>query len=189
MAAGYLMGSLPFGLLAARYEGVDLRKVGSGNIGATNVLRGVGKKAAVLTLLGDALKGSAAVALGTAMGLDGTGRGLVGLAAVLGHDFSVFLRFRGGKGVATSMGVILVLSPYAGLAALGIWILTAIVTRYSSLSAIVSFSALPLAAGLTDPGRPNLLLFATLAALILYKHAGNIRRLLEGKERKIGEKA
>ncbi|MBF0565323.1 MAG: glycerol-3-phosphate 1-O-acyltransferase PlsY [Nitrospirae bacterium] len=189
MTIAYIAGSIPFGLVIARARGVDLRKTGSGNIGATNVLRSVGKGSAILTLIGDMGKGAAIVAIARAAGFNDTGVGLVGLCAVLGHDFSVFLSFKGGKGVATSLGVILVYSPVVGLATLGLWLLTAAIARYSSLSAIVSFLLLPVNYYLLSSSRDGIIRVvfgAVIAALILFKHRGNVSRLIDGTEGKIG---
>ena len=122
----FLTGSIPFGIIVARIKGVDLKKVGSGNIGATNVLRSMGKSPAALTLLGDILKGTLAVALGRHFGVGAWYEGLIGISAILGHNFSVFLNFRGGKGVATSLGVLLIYSPLAALCTIVIWLAVAL---------------------------------------------------------------
>jgi len=185
----YLMGSIPFGVLFARGRGIDLRKTGSGNIGATNVLRNVGKGAALFTLLGDLLKGAAAVALARAVGAGSPYEGLAGLAAVAGHDFSLFLRFRGGKGVATSLGVMLVYAPLAGVLTAAIWLVTVAVSRYSSLGALVSFALLPASVALLGYSQEKLLLSAIIAIMLVVKHRGNIQRLLSGTERRMGGQA
>lgn len=189
IAFSYLLGSVPFGMVFARAKGVDLRSVGSGNIGATNVLRAAGRGPAVLTLLGDALKGAAAVALARALGLGAFNEGLAALAAVAGHDFSVFLRFRGGKGVATSLGAVLIYAPQAGILTAVLWLITVVLTRYSSLGAIVSFALLPVVMLLTGQAKQKAAFAAALAALLVLKHSGNIKRLVEGTERRVGEKA
>lgn len=189
IAFSYLLGSVPFGMVFARAKGVDLRSVGSGNIGATNVLRAAGRGPAVLTLLGDALKGAAAVALARALGLGAFNEGLAALAAVAGHDFSVFLRFRGGKGVATSLGAVLIYAPQAGILTAVLWLITVVLTRYSSLGAIVSFALLPVMMLLTGQAKQKAAFAAALAALLVLKHSGNIKRLVEGTERRVGEKA
>ncbi|GAB4390573.1 MAG: glycerol-3-phosphate 1-O-acyltransferase PlsY [Thermodesulfovibrionales bacterium] len=186
IALSYLLGSVPFGLIFARARGVDLRRVGSGNIGATNALRAVGKAAAFLTLAGDLLKGTAAVALGRAFGLDAAGQGALGLAAVAGHDFSIFLRLRGGKGVATSIGVLLIYSPLAGILTVAIWLIAVLSTRYSSLGAVVSFACLPAVIALVDFGAAKLAVAAVMAPLLIWKHRENIKRLLEGREGRVG---
>jgi glycerol-3-phosphate acyltransferase PlsY len=185
--AGYLLGSAPFGMVMARLFGLgDLRKIGSGNIGATNVLRTGNKPAAFLTLVLDAGKGAIAVLVArAALGPDAAQ--VAGFAAFLGHCFPVYLGFRGGKGVATFLGTVLALSFPVGLATCAAWAITAAVTRYSSLSALVSAVLCPVIAALL--GRPDLsLLTALLAGLVLYRHGANIRRLLDRTEPKIGQK-
>lgn len=189
LLGSYLIGSIPFGLLFARLKGVDLRKIGSGNIGATNVLRGVGRKAAFFTLMGDTLKGVAGVLLGRAIGLNEIGQGFLGLAAILGHDYSIFLRFNGGKGVATSLGMMSVYSPLSALITALIWLLTAALKRYSSLSALVSFGLLPVTVFLVSRNAWMASIALLITALIILRHTGNIKRLLKGEERRIGEKA
>lgn len=186
----YLAGSVPFGLLIARLKGnVDLRRVGSGNIGATNVFRAVGKGAAILTLVGDIGKGAAAVGLARGLGASSRVLAAVALAAVLGHLFPVFLGFRGGKGVATTLGVVLAAMPAVGGLLLLVWLLVAAVWRYSSLAALAAAAALPALAWLLD-GRPVMVLLgAVSAALIFWRHRGNIERLRHGTEGKIGQMA
>ncbi|MBF0521039.1 MAG: glycerol-3-phosphate 1-O-acyltransferase PlsY, partial [Nitrospirae bacterium] len=167
----FLLGSVPFGVLVARTRGVDLTKTGSGNIGATNVLRSVGKLPALLTLLGDTLKGSLAILIGKLTGQSDIAVGLIGIFAVLGHDFSIFMRFKGGKGVATSIGAVLFFMPYAGVAVILAWLITAVVTRYSSLSALVAFTVLPFASVFIYGQRFDKFNFSLiLALLIFYKH-------------------
>ncbi len=189
VVAAYLLGAVPFGMLVVRAQGGgDLRRVGSGNIGATNVLRAAGKGAAALTLLGDAGKGALAVAIGRALGAAPGVLALMGLAAVLGHVFPVTLGFRGGKGVATMLGVVLVAMPAVGGLLLLIWLVVACLTRYSSLSALLAALALPLLAWLLDGRQAMVLLGVALLLLILVRHRENIRRLWRGTEGKIGEK-
>lgn len=189
VVAAYVLGSVPFGLLVARMQGgVDLRRVGSGNIGATNVLRAVGKGAAALTLLGDMGKGAAAVGLGRWLGVSPAVLALIALAAVAGHLFPVFGGFRGGKGVATTLGVVLAAMPAVGGLLLLIWLLVAAVWRYSSLAALVASAAMPVLAWLLD-GRPAMLgLSGTLFLLVLLRHRENIGRLWQGTEGKIGQR-
>jgi glycerol-3-phosphate acyltransferase PlsY len=189
IAFSYLLGSVPFGIVFTKAKGIDLRSVGSGNIGATNVLRAAGKGTAVMTLLGDVLKGAAAVALARALHMGPFYEGMAGLAAVAGHDFSVFLGFRGGKGVATSIGVVLIYSPQAGILTVVLWLATVLATRYSSLGAVVSFTLLPAVMLLLGQGSQKVVFAALLAVLLLIKHAGNIKRLIRGTERRVGEKA
>ena len=190
VAIAYLAGSVPFGLVIARLKGnVDLRRVGSGNIGATNVLRVMGKGAAALTLIGDIGKGAAAVVLARELGASSRIVAAVALAAVLGHLFPIFLGFRGGKGVATTLGVVLAAMPVVGGLLLLVWLLVAVVWRYSSLAALAAAAALPALAWLLD-GRPVMVLFGVLsAALIFWRHRENIGRLRHGTEGKIGQKA
>ncbi len=185
----YLLGSVPFGLLIARAQGgVDLRQVGSGNIGATNVLRAVGKGAATLTLLGDIGKGAAAVGLGRWLGVSPTVLALIALAAVAGHLYPVFLGFRGGKGVATTLGVVLAAMPAVGGLLVLVWLAVAAIWRYSSLAALVASAALPGLAWLLD-GRPAMLMLSvTLLILVLLRHRENIARLWGGTEGKIGQR-
>lgn len=189
IAFSYLLGSVPFGLLIAKANGIDLRNVGSGNIGATNVLRGVGKLPALATLLFDSLKGTLAVGLAIWLGFSPAVQGAAGLSAVLGHNFSVFLGFKGGKGVATSLGVILLYAPIAGMLTIAIWLATVYIRRYSSLGAVVSFTALPFTAYLTGYGIEKTIVCFLMSLLIIVRHSDNIQRLLKGTERRVGEKA
>lgn len=185
---GYLLGSLPFGLILTRAAGLgDVRQIGSGNIGATNVLRTGSKKLAAATLLLDGLKGTVAV-LAAAWLFGEAAAVFAGLGAFLGHLFPVWLNFRGGKGVATYIGVLIGLVwQGAALFAL-VWLATAAVTRYSSLSAIVASVVVPVA--LLVMGYEAYALVAILmSALLLWKHRANIRRLMNGEEPKIGGKA
>ncbi|MDH6229477.1 glycerol-3-phosphate acyltransferase PlsY [Mesorhizobium soli] len=183
---GYLLGSIPFGLLVTRAAGLgDVRKIGSGNIGATNVLRTGNKKLAALTLLLDALKGSVAVLVA---GLYAPEAALVaGFGAFLGHLFPVWLGFKGGKGVATYLGVLIVLAWQGALVFAVVWLLVAFLTRYSSLAALVAAVAVPVALyflGLYDTA----VLFAIMSAIVFIKHHANISRLLAGTETRIGAK-
>ena len=182
----YLLGTISFGLVMARVFGLgDLRKIGSGNTGATNVLRTGNKRAAALTLVLDALKGAVAgLASRWALGEDAAQ--VAGLAAFAGHCFPVWSGFRGGKGVATFLGVLLALSFPLGALACAIWLATAYGARISSLSALVAAVLSPVAALLIRPDAA--LLSALLAALILLRHAPNIRRLAAGTEPRIGAK-
>jgi glycerol-3-phosphate acyltransferase PlsY len=187
LAVGYLIGTTPFGLLVTRVAGTgDIRQIGSGNIGATNVLRTGRKGLAAATLIGDMLKGSIAVWL--AAWLWGRQPALAaGLGAVLGHVFPLWLRFKGGKGIATYIGVLIALSwPIA--AAFGVvWIAVAAVTRYSSLAGLIASALTPVL--LWGIGaRPEALLFAVLTVLVWITHRANIARLLAGTEAKIGMK-
>jgi glycerol-3-phosphate acyltransferase PlsY len=183
----FLIGSIPFGIIIAKAKGVDLKKVGSGNIGATNVLRSIGKYPALLTLLGDVLKGTAAVALGRYFGSGPVFEGLVGFCAILGHNFSLFLGFRGGKGVATSFGVLSFYSPQTALFTFIIWVLVVMTTKYSSLGALVSFGLLPLSIMFFDH-KSKIIIAVLITILIFMRHKDNIKRLISGTERKIGKR-
>jgi glycerol-3-phosphate acyltransferase PlsY len=183
---GYLIGSIPFGVLITRRAGLgDLRQVGSGNIGATNVLRTGRKDLALLTLLGDGGKGVAAVLIARALwGQDAAA--LAGAAAFVGHIFPVWLRFKGGKGVATFFGVLLAAAWPVGLACAATWIVVAAIFRYSSLGALTAAVAAPLfALGLQQP-RSIAALALFMAVLIYARHRENIQRLMSGQETRIG---
>jgi acyl phosphate:glycerol-3-phosphate acyltransferase len=182
-AIGYLLGSIPFGLLLTRLAGLgDIRHIGSGSIGATNVLRTGNKTIAALTLVFDVVKGSAAPLIGGAWSTEAALAG--GAAVVIGHMFPVWLGFRGGKGVATALGVLLVLAWKVALLAFLLWLATAAVFRYSSLAALVAaIAAVVLGAVLVDPARAGLI--ALIAVLVILRHHENIRRLLAGGESRI----
>lgn len=183
----YLLGSVPFGLLITRLLGLgDLRAIGSGNIGATNVLRTGNKGAAAATLLLDAAKGGVAVLIARAM-LGEDAAQLAGLSAFLGHLFPVWLGFRGGKGVATFLGTLLVLDWRLGLAACATWAITAAITRISSLSALVATASSSLWLLAFRDGQ-MLLLTIALTILIYWKHRANLQRIKAGTEPKIGQK-
>jgi acyl phosphate:glycerol-3-phosphate acyltransferase len=185
---GYALGSIPFGLLLTRAAGLgDIRAIGSGNIGATNVLRTGNRKLAAATLLLDGVKGAAATVIGLLLaGPAGVFAG--GLAAVLGHLFPVWLGFRGGKGVATGFGVLIAASPLAGVAAGAVWLAVVRLVRISSAGALSAFAVAPILMWLTAP--PLLTLLALcLAVLVFARHHENIRRLLAGTEPRIGAKS
>ena len=185
-ALGYLLGSIPFGLLLTRAAGLgDIRKVGSGNIGATNVLRTGRKGLAAATLLLDAAKGAAAVLIGAHVAGD-NGVLAAGLGAIIGHLFPVWLGFKGGKGVATGLGVLLAAAPLAGLGAALVWLGTALITRISSASALAACVSAPVIAILVGTPLPVEALVMFTAALIVGRHHANIRRLLAGTEPRIG---
>ncbi len=186
---GYLLGSVPFAVLVSKAFGLaDPRSFGSRNPGATNVLRTGNKAAAVLTLLGDALKGWLAMVLARVLGADELGVAMAGVAAFLGHVFPVFLGFKGGKGVATALGVLAGFSGWLALACASAWLATAVIFRYSSLAALVAAAAAPVAAwfllGRTDVAVP----VGVMSALLIWRHAANIKRLLAGTESRIGVK-
>ncbi len=188
LALGYLLGSIPFGLIITRLAGTqDIRTIGSGNIGATNVLRTGRKELAAATLVCDALKGTAAVLIARALWGEEAAL-LAGLAAFLGHVFPVWLHFKGGKGVATFLGVTLGLFWPAAIVFAVVWLACAKLTRYSSLSALVASIATEIAASLLGNAQTALLL-GLLAVLIWITHRANIARLLAGTEGKIGGRA
>jgi len=184
---GYLLGSIPFGLILTRMAGLgDVRKIGSGNIGATNVLRTGNKKLAAATLLLDALKGTAAVLVANA--LWGYEASLVaGFFAFLGHLFPVWLGFKGGKGVAVYIGVLLGAAPLMMLAFALVWLATAFITRYSSLSALLAMLIIPVALWVLGPEKTAVLV-TLLSVISWWKHRENIARLLAGTESRIGQK-
>ncbi len=187
LAGGYLLGSVPFGLLLTRLFGLgDIRAIGSGNIGATNVLRTGSKRLAAATLLLDAGKGVAAVLIANIWGPD---MGLVaGLGAVLGHMFPVWLKFKGGKGMATVLGVLLAFSPAVCAACCAAWLAVALILRYSSLASMLSVLSAPLWSWLIKSDLQLVEMTALLALLVWIRHHSNIRRLLKGEEPKIGQK-
>jgi glycerol-3-phosphate acyltransferase PlsY len=181
----YVAGSIPFGLVIAHAKGVDLRAVGSGNIGATNVARALGKGWAILVLILDAAKGFVPVTLGQRLGLPPTAVALAGLAAIVGHMFTIFLRGRGGKGVATSLGVALALSPVAALCGFGLYIVAYALTRLSSLGSLLGIWSFPVFAVLvTHLPRPYIVLSFFVPALVTLRHRRNIGRLVRGEEKK-----
>ena len=188
VAFGYLLGSIPFGVIVTRLAGVgDVRTIGSGNIGATNVLRTGRKCLAAATLVGDMLKGTLAVV--TLLHVDGGGLALVaGFGAFIGHLFPVWLKFKGGKGVATYLGILLALSWPVAIAFCLIWLAIAAATRYSSLAGLVASAATPVALWI-GAQRPAALLFGLLTVMLWIRHRDNIARLLRGAEGKIGGKA
>ncbi len=183
----YLLGSVSSAVLIARLRRIeDPRKVGSGNPGATNILRYGGKAAAALTLLGDVLKGVIAVLLARALTDDALILALVGLAVFLGHLYPAFFGFRGGKGVATGLGVWLALSPWVGLALILTWLVMAALFRYSSLAALTAAALAPAYVWALQPALPYVVLSLVIGALLIWRHRENIRRMLAGTEGKIG---
>jgi glycerol-3-phosphate acyltransferase PlsY len=200
----YLIGSIPFGLILTKIAGHgDIRNIGSGNIGATNVLRTGNKRLALATLILDGIKGAAVIALifyfwgdrpypvyiqhDWGNGLQNTMALALGFFAILGHMFPVWLKFKGGKGVATALGVFLIAVPYAGLAACAAWLAAAFAFKYSSLAAIVAMAMVPIVTFFVY-GYASALIAAVIAALVMTRHHTNIRRLLKGEEPKIGKK-
>ncbi len=185
---GYLLGSLPFAVIVSKAFGLaDPRSFGSKNPGATNVLRSGNKLAALLTLLGDALKGWLAMWLAELLGADASGVAVAGIAAFLGHVFPLFLGFKGGKGVATALGVLAGFSGWLALACAGTWLAVAVVFRYSSLAALAAAAVAPFAAwGIV--GGEVAAAVAVMSALLIWRHQENIRKLLAGTESRIGSK-
>ena len=195
----YLLGSIPTGFLVAKARGVDIRTVGSGNIGATNVFRIVGKTAGVLVLLADAAKGWLAVFVvakliagwlypaASATALEWSAL-CAGIAAIIGHNYTCWLHFKGGKGIATSAGVLVALVPLPLLVILGVWIVVFAFSRYVSLASISAAFALPFADWALGESRTITLICAALATLAIYKHKSNIQRLIKGTENRIAFK-
>ena len=182
----YLLGSVPVGVLLARMKGADPRKVGSGNIGATNVMRAAGKMTGALTLVGDILKGLLPVVVAFIMGEPVIVVAAAGLAAFLGHLFPLFLGFKGGKGVATALGVYLRLDPFAVFITVIVFVLVLLKWRFVSLGSLVGVAAMPLLLYLLNAPDYYVYLALIIGALIFIKHKDNIRRLLAGTENKIG---
>ena len=197
--AGYLLGSIPTGYLVARARGLDIRSVGSGNIGATNVMRVLGKPIGIVVLLADALKGGLATGLlplfaarwaGNAASWPAEGlQILAGVSAILGHNYTCWLRFKGGKGVATSAGVLVVLMPKAFAVCLAVWLVVFAFSRIVSLASIAAAVALPIALLATSRSVTLVTVGATLGALAIYRHRSNIQRLLAGTEPRVGRKS
>jgi len=207
--AAYLIGSIPTGYLVAKAKGIDIQKVGSGNIGATNVFRIVGKPAGIFVLLMDALKGYAACAFlppcifnwlaphfsGIAPGffaepveLQFKFSALAGISAVLGHNYTCWLKFKGGKGIATTAGVYLALAPVALGIALAVFILTILITRYVSVGSLIAAIALPMAVWFTKENLFLRIVTIAFGAMAIFRHRKNIQRLMAGTESRIGEK-
>ena len=183
----YLVGAIPTGLIVARLRGVDIQRTGSGNIGATNVLRSVGPVAGIVVLLVDPLKGVAAVMVPTLLGLDPWWVAAAALAAVVGNGFNVFLRFRGGKGVATSLGVFVVIDPWVTLTAVVIFVLILVFGRMVSLASVVAVCSAPIMlVTLGGASLPKTVLAFALALLSVWRHRDNLARLAAGTERRIG---
>lgn len=187
LVAAYLIGSIPFAIVASRLFGLaDPRKYGSGNPGATNVLRSGNKWAALVTLIGDCAKGWFAVWLAFALGFGPVAAAFAGLAAFLGHVFSLFLGGKGGKGVATALGVLAGIHGGLALVALSVWLAVAVITRYSSAAALAAAATAPVA-GLVLVGHPAVVaVLVVIAAVLIWRHAENIGRLRNGTEGRIG---
>ena len=186
---GYLLGCIPSGVLISKAFGIrDIRKVGSGNSGTTNVLRTLGWLPSVLTLVCDCLKGYVACLIGKQLGGD-LGMLTGGICAILGHDFPVFMGFKGGKGIATSLGLIIAINPWLALALLAVQIIAVALTRYMSVASLITTVAFPILVVFTERGRENFPLFLGAAciasALSLFGHRGNIQRLIRGEENRL----
>ena len=189
LAASYLLGSIPFSYLVARQRGVDVRTVGSGNVGATNVMRSVGKGAGLVAFVLDAAKGAVAALIAQRSGLGTTVASLAAVSAIVGHMYPVWLGFKGGKGVATGAGAFLPLAPLATGVALVVFAVTLAVTRYVSLGSMLGAISLAAAAALGGAPTPVWVAAASMALLIVAKHRANIERLLAGTESRIGRRA
>jgi glycerol-3-phosphate acyltransferase PlsY len=186
MLVAYLIGSIPFALIVARrWSAIDLRRVGSGNIGATNVVRAAGVPAGLFVALLDMTKGAASVVLAERLSGSGAAVAGAGLAAVVGHIYPVWLRFRGGKGVATSCGVFLALSPIAAALALTIFAVTVWITRYVSLASVLASAALPPITYAVGSSPPIVAASVAAALLVIFRHRSNLARLLAGSERRL----
>ena len=187
LIGAYLVGSVPFAIISSRVFGLsDPRSYGSGNPGATNVLRSGSKAAAALTLAGDCLKGWLVVWVAGKLGFDIVAVALAGLAAFIGHVFSVFLRFKGGKGVATALGVTAGFNLYIALTCLGAWLLVVLVTRYSSAAALAAALVAPIITAFVSGSTVTTLVVLVIAMILVWRHSANIRRLLAGTEGKVG---
>jgi glycerol-3-phosphate acyltransferase PlsY len=188
IVCAYLLGSLPFGFVIGKMKGVDIRKYGSGNIGTSNVARILGKKAAIATLLGDGLKGLIPVLLARILGLDEVWIVAVGLAAIVGHNWSIYLKFKGGKGVTTTYGAYLGIAWLPGLLTIASWLIVTKITKKSSLAALSSSVLGPIFALVLGASRP-VLIFAILGFVMIYaRHTENIKRILAGTENTLTEK-
>jgi len=198
---GYLLGSIPTGYLVARAKGVDIRTVGSGNIGATNVFRVLGKPAGIFVLAADGLKGwiACGVAASFTLGLFSTQNSsstpshelagiFGGVAAILGHNYTCWLKFKGGKGIATTAGVFVGLAPMAFGVALGVWVVVFAASRYVSVASIAAAVALPAAVWLSGAGIVLKIISTAVGAMAIYKHKANIQRLRAGTENRFGAK-
>lgn len=187
---GYAIGSLPLGfLVASRARGIDLRRVGSGNVGAANAYRTAGLALALLVVCVDVAKGATGVMLATALAPGASSAVMAGIGAVVGHMYPVWLRFRGGKGVATACGVFWTLAPVATALAAGIFVAVVWITRYVSLGSVVAAASLPPLAWMTSEPVPIVAGSGLAAVLIIQRHQGNLVRLQQGTERRLGQRA
>jgi glycerol-3-phosphate acyltransferase PlsY len=189
LALAYLIGAVPVGLTIGLLRGVDVRKIGSGNIGATNVMRGLGPALGIFVFLVDVFKGVAAVLLCRHLGMEGWLLSMGALFAVLGHCFSPYLGFKGGKGVATALGITFGLQPLAALIAFGLWFVIVLPTRLVSLASIVGAIAIPVSFYLIQPDAAEATVpLAALTLVVIGRHSENIERLLKGEEKRFGSK-
>ena len=187
LALAYLIGAIPIGLIVGLLMGTDVRRIGSGNIGATNVLRALGPKIGLPVFLADVLKGIVGVAIGRAFGMEGWLLSMCALFVVLGHCYSVFMGFKGGKGVASSLGTVIMLAPAAAAIALGFFLLVVLPTRLVSLGSIAGGVALPVAFYALNADTPEALVpLAAMALIVIGRHHENIERLLKGEEHRFG---
>jgi glycerol-3-phosphate acyltransferase PlsY len=189
VAFGYLAGSVPFAFLLARRRGIDLRRTGSGNVGATNVLRTSGVSNAVAAMCLDALKGALAVVIAQQLAAGPATSVAAGLASIIGHVYPVWLRFHGGKGVATAAGVFGVLTPAAVGAAAALFVASVATTRYISVGSMAAAVALPIVAAATGAAAPVVAGAAISAAVVVHRHRGNLVRLIAGTERRVGQRS
>jgi glycerol-3-phosphate acyltransferase PlsY len=188
LLAAYLIGAIPVGFLMARAAGTDIRRSGSGNIGATNVLRTLGTGPAVLTLAGDIVKGYVAVSSARAIGTEPWAAAAGAVAAIVGNCWPVFLGFRGGKGVATGLGAFLALIPWAVAPAAVLWLAVTALSRYVSLASVVACLSLPVGAAVLGYPRHSVIAAAVAAIIIVWRHRENLVRLAGGTERRLGER-
>jgi len=188
VAFGYVLGSIPFAFLLTRRRGIDLRRVGSGNVGATNVLRTSGVRPAVLAMCLDAVKGMLAVFVASRVAVGPATAVAAGLASVIGHNYPVWLRFKGGKGVATAAGVFGVLAPTALGMAAAVFVITVWATRYISVGSLAGAVTLAIAAVASDVPAAVSVGAVIAAALVVHRHRGNLARLVAGTERRVGQR-
>jgi glycerol-3-phosphate acyltransferase PlsY len=185
---GYVVGSIPFAYLLSRRQGIDLRRAGSGNVGASNVLRTTGVRAAVLAMVLDGIKGTLAVVMAQLLSVGLVATVAAAFASVVGHVYPIWLRFRGGKGVATAAGAFALLAPEALGIAAGVFVIAVVVTRFISIGSIAAALTLVLVAVITDV--PDVVAIGAIASMliIVYRHRGNLARLIDGTERRIGQR-
>lgn len=186
---GYFIGAIPFGLFIGKAKGVDIRKVGSGNIGATNVQRALGWTSATISFLLDFAKGAVPVMVAMWLGVDKWQMAIIGTAVVIGHCWSVFLLFKGGKGISTTFAVIMALDWRIGLGGLTLWLIIILVYRYVSLASIIGAAMLPFAFFIVTFDLPLSCVVLLMSAIIILRHYENIKRLMAGNENKVGQKA